>query len=72
MSLIYVGTLDKLFRTGVEGRNRERKNSLNFHCFQSQQFGESNNESCLLIPCFVYTFSFQNTKKCFVWNMGYS
>lgn len=51
----------KLFRTGVGGRNREREKKcpLNFHCFESRQFNESYN----LDPCFVYTFSFQNTKN---------
>lgn len=30
MSPIYIETLDKLFRTGVEGRNRKRKTSFEF------------------------------------------
>lgn len=38
---------------------REKKCPLNFHCFESPQF----NDSYILDPCFVYTFSFQNTKN---------
>lgn len=40
-------------------REKEKKCPLNFHCFESRQF----NESYILDPCFVYTFSFQNTKN---------
>lgn len=65
---VYVETLFISYsEQGWEGVIGREKFPLNFYCFQSQQF----NESCILNPCFVYTFSCQNTKKHFVWNMGY-
>lgn len=60
MGLVYVETLFISYsEQGWEGDIGREKFPLNFHCFQNQQF----NESCILNPCFVYTFSFQNTKN---------
>lgn len=69
MGPVYAETLFISYsEQGWEGEIGGENFLLNFYCFQSQQF----NESYILIPCFVYTFLFQNTKKHFVWNMSYS
>lgn len=62
MGPLYVEILFISFsEQGWERKLGQEKFPLNFHCFRSQQL----NESHILNACFVYTFSFQNTKKHF-------
>lgn len=49
----------KLFKARVGGRNTERKIPFEFPLLSESAIYES----CVLNPCFVYTFSFQNTKN---------